>query len=237
MNEQPLLEVLKKPYIVRNGEFKGRNLRELSADELRKMVSSIPQDEDAAAGIGLMNWILEKTPPETLIDFVEWGQNILDETGKITAADFSADPDEQPNTTEEKAMLRAARPRVLNRRNLLLVVPSAIIAAFTAIRLGIKVVTPQKVPKNLDDKEHIAPKKGNLEALDETLENYSSTPLETLNMGALLFEVIESFKDYGPTKFDQISNAVAKIADDMGMGEPTPTFRLPRNKVPNVHSR
>jgi hypothetical protein len=227
---EPTQPKTSKSYVVRNGRFKGKNLHTLSKADLRLMVDDIPKDEDAKAGIRMMHWMLDNNyPPETFVGFVEWGQNILDTTGKITHADFSADPDETPNTTDENRMLRAARPDVLTRRNLLLGVPSALIATFSFTRLllgGLKYLIEQE---QQDAKQDDPPKKeqGRIARLSDAINNFSSTPVEILGIATLLYEVVDIVKEYEPQKFDQISNAVAKIADDMGIGDPTPTYRLP----------
>ena len=212
-------------YTVRNGPYKGRNLRELSAQELTEMVRAIPKDEDATAGIGMMLWILKNYPPATFVDFVEWGQNILDETGKITPADFSADPHEVPNTPDEHEMLRHARPELMTRRNLLLGVPSAAVSLFTVTRLTLAALKQAQEPK--PEEGAAEESKTRIGRLSDRFEELSNLPVEMFGLATLLFEIVEMIKDYEPQKFDEISNGVAKIADDMGIGDPTPTFRLP----------
>jgi len=216
-----------QPYIVRNGSFRGRPVSELATDDLRQMVDAIPADEDATAGVRMMHWMLNKGySAQEFVEFIAWGQNILDTTGKITPADFSPDPGEAPNTHEEREMLRAARPPVMTRRNLLLGVPSALIATYSAARLllsGLSMLAEEGAEEGaLPEKE-----KGRLAKISEAMESISSAPVEAAGTLMLLYEVIDIYKEYEPEKFDQISNAIAKIADDLGIGDPTPTYRLP----------
>jgi hypothetical protein len=188
------------------------------------------QNPDVVAGVKMMHHILKHHGGEALVKFVEWGQNIIDETGKITKADFTADPDEAPITKEEKSILDAAKPPIITRRNMMLGIPSAAIAMFSVSRLGAKVakdIFESDAKEKKDEKN--PPNKAKTKifsAISEKLDKFSSTPIEILGIATLLNEVFDMLKDYEPEKFAQIENAISELADNMGIGDPTPTYRL-----------
>jgi hypothetical protein len=229
---EPPAEPQKKTYTIRSQRFLGRNVHELTQDELKQMVEDVYKgDPDSAAGIRLMRHILDKHGPEQLIKFVEWGQHIIDVTGKITRADFTPDPGEPPLFEDEEDMLQSARPRMMNRRTWMLGIPSALITAYSATRLGLQALenaTTKEEPAhdaNDNDKPH-----NRLASLNRKLDTFSSPLIEILGSMTLLYEVLDIISDYEDEKFDQISNAVAELADNMGIGAPTPTFRLDDRK-------
>lgn len=212
-------------YIVRRGQHIGRVLRELSDEELAQIIAEIPK-EDTVAGIKLLRHILDKHGPEQLIGFVVWGQNIINTNGRITKADFTPDPWEKPATKDEKDLLAVAKPRIVDRRAALVGIPSALVTLFTVLRMGVNEARALLKPPAAEEQEDLPPSATALDRLGQGLDKYSSTPIELLGVITLTYEIFDIIKEYEPRKMDQIGSAISEVADNMGIGEPTPTFRL-----------
>jgi hypothetical protein len=230
MSERPTNKVTElspdRTYVVRNGAYKGRQVTSLTDAELLKMVDAIPaQNSNASAGVTMMRHILEKHGGKRLIAFVIWGQNIVDETGEIDLADFQPDPDEAPMTQGEEDMLRSAKPKLISRRTALLVGPSVLIAAFTSARLissGLSNALNDNKPANDKPEEPT----DTLAKISKRLNEYSSLPLEVIGIIPLVYELVDYVFEYDERRFKEVSNAVSELANTLGIGEATPTFRL-----------
>jgi hypothetical protein len=128
-------------------------------------------------------------------------------------------------TQGEEDMLRSAKPKLISRRTALLVGPSVLIAAFTSARLiasGLSNALNDNKPANDKPEEPT----DTLAKISRRLNEYSSLPLEVIGIIPLVYELVDYVFEYDERRFKEVSNAVSELANTLGIGEATPTFRL-----------
>jgi hypothetical protein len=214
MSEKP------KEYSVRRGAFKDKKVKDLSINDMRIIIHSMRRTADADAGAKMMEFILDRKGVAGVVEFVEWGQKILDNTGMILKSDFLPIDGSEP-TKEEKKMLRSATPGLSRRSFLFNVAPWCAVAATGAVHSAAGML--EDLAGQATGDQTASGPKNIFGKIRQEIDNKGGYPLEMIGSVSLAYLAINDWND---DKYQQISNGVAEIGQILGISERMTSYRL-----------
>lgn len=226
--------------------LEGRPIESLSPEEMHKLINNLPPQEgqrDMAAGVKMLNHILDKSGPKGVIAFVAVGHHYL-KSGKILRYDlegklakdqqklraefkragFDVENNDDYQIPEGKELTQSLGPVTMSRRQAIgLIFPTALSAAWTAK------ATASLADRALNPEEHAAdtavPKSGGLSGSISALHRFlSGVPYDLTELGLSYWLINESYNDWKNLKkdwehdtFEEVSNAVDAACDVLGI--------------------
>ena len=191
--------------------------RDYSEDEVRNVILNLePPRHHTQAGIHFLLLLLEEKGVDGVADFMDEASEILDHEGKLLDYDFKGD--------NQNIVKRARIGKLMHRRTFLETSAWGIGGTICLINGGLQVAslalkTINGMMKESEESKHntgahrhdeLEWMEHKLEAIKERSEN-NLGPIENIVIGAAL--VYEDIKESREKKYEQISNAVAELAD------------------------
>jgi hypothetical protein len=227
-------------------DLEGRPIESLSREEMHQLINNLPPQEgqrDMAAGVKILNHILDKSGPKGVIAFVAVGHHYL-KSGKILRYDlegklghdlqklqkelmragFDTQNNHEYTAPDGKELTQALGPVTMSRRQAVgLIFPTALSAVWTAK------ATSSLADRALNPQSHTAEAApatsgglaGGVNALYRFL---SGVPYDLTELGLSYWLINESYNDWKNLKkdwehdtFEELSNAVDAASDVLGI--------------------
>ncbi len=182
-----------------NDPLYSKRLRELSVQEMRRVIRGLSPKDEMHAGVRFLDLMLEEKGVDGVVEFVQKGHKILDEEGKLLDYDFVSD--------FEKRLLKRSHPNVLDRRTFLHTVGWGVAGGVgvpyyssdIASKIWARFVDRNSQASNVFARTH------------DWIGRYLVPPAEVLISASLVNEMVVNWRE---TKLEEVSNAVAEAVEE-----------------------